>query len=239
MPFHRISYRFFKGDLALPPRILLLDGSGTISFAVLSWLAEQRVPLVRVTWQGEVATVAAVSGFAADQSKVAWQLDTQSDERRRVAFSTGLVRRKLRNAIATLESQLPGRRLSEIAAARIAEADVQLSEHLPSDVSALRAVEAPCASAYFAAWKEISLKWAGTSRRPIPEDWRRFTSRTSLANGHKLRNVNASHPLNAILNYAYTVLQSRLQIEAVADGYDPTIGIMHQKCSPIPRPLRQ
>src|SRR6516225_2201007 len=81
---------------------------------------------------------------------------------------------------------------------------------------------------YFAAWKEISLKWAGTSRRPIPEDWRRFTSRTSLANGHKLKNVNASHPLNAILNYAYTVLQSRLQIEAVADGYDPTTGIMHQ-----------
>jgi CRISPR/Cas system-associated endonuclease Cas1 len=39
--------------------------------------------------------------------------------------------------------------------------------------------------------------------------------------------VRASHPLNAILNYAYTVLKSKLQAEAVAAGYDPTLGIMH------------
>jgi CRISPR/Cas system-associated endonuclease Cas1 len=30
------------------------------------------------------------------------------------------------------------------------------------------------------------------------------------------------------LNYAHAVLQSQLQIEAAAEGYDPTIGIMHE-----------
>jgi CRISP-associated protein Cas1 len=30
------------------------------------------------------------------------------------------------------------------------------------------------------------------------------------------------------LNYAYTVLESELRIRAIADGYDPTIGIMHE-----------
>jgi CRISPR/Cas system-associated endonuclease Cas1 len=30
-----------------------------------------------------------------------------------------------------------------------------------------------------------------------------------------------------MLNYAYAILQSQLQIEAVAEGYDPTLGIMH------------
>jgi CRISP-associated protein Cas1 len=30
-----------------------------------------------------------------------------------------------------------------------------------------------------------------------------------------------------MLNYAYAVLQSQLQVEVVAMGYDPTIGIMH------------
>ena len=30
-----------------------------------------------------------------------------------------------------------------------------------------------------------------------------------------------------MLNYAYALLQSRLQIQAVAEGYDPTLGIMH------------
>jgi len=42
-------------------------------------------------------------------------------------------------------------------------------------------------------------------------------------------NRNATHPVNAILNYAYAVLQSRIQIDAVAEGYDPAIGIMHEK----------
>jgi hypothetical protein len=46
------TYRFFKGDLDLPTRIVMLDGSGSISFDVLSWLAEQDVSLVRIDWAG-------------------------------------------------------------------------------------------------------------------------------------------------------------------------------------------
>ncbi len=40
-------------------------------------------------------------------------------------------------------------------------------------------------------------------------------------------NRSAAHPVNAILNYAYAVLQSQVQIKARADGYDPMLGIMH------------
>ena len=35
------------------------------------------------------------------------------------------------------------------------------------------------------------------------------------------------HPLNAILNYAYAILQSEVQIDVVARGYDPRAGVMH------------
>jgi CRISPR-associated protein Cas1 len=41
-------------------------------------------------------------------------------------------------------------------------------------------------------------------------------------------NRNAAHPINAILNYAYAALESEIRIKAIADGYDPTIGIMHE-----------
>jgi CRISP-associated protein Cas1 len=34
----------------LPPRIIMLDGSGTISFDVLTWLNEQKVPRVKIDW---------------------------------------------------------------------------------------------------------------------------------------------------------------------------------------------
>jgi CRISPR/Cas system-associated endonuclease Cas1 len=43
----------------------------------------------------------------------------------------------------------------------------------------------------------------------------------------KPKNVNASHPINAMLNYAYAVKQAQLHIEAIANGFDPTLGIMH------------
>jgi CRISP-associated protein Cas1 len=38
----------------------------------------------------------------------------------------------------------------------------------------------------------------------------------------------AAHPVNAILNYAYAALESEIRIKAISDGYDPTIGIMHE-----------
>jgi len=36
-------------------------------------------------------------------------------------------------------------------------------------------------------------------------------------------------PIVSALNYAYTVGLAQLQIGAIADGYDPTIGIMHHE----------
>src|SRR5271165_2369980 len=37
---------------------------------------------------------------------------------------------------------------------------------------------------------------------------------------HLAGNRNAAHPVNALLNYAYTVLESVLRIKAIADGYE-------------------
>jgi CRISPR-associated protein Cas1 len=41
-------------------------------------------------------------------------------------------------------------------------------------------------------------------------------------------NRNAAHPVNPILNYAYRTLESEVRIKAISEGYDPTIGIMHE-----------
>jgi hypothetical protein len=49
--------RFFPGASNLPPRIVVLDGSGSLSFDVMDWLAEQRIPLIRIDWRGNVVTV--------------------------------------------------------------------------------------------------------------------------------------------------------------------------------------
>jgi CRISPR/Cas system-associated endonuclease Cas1 len=96
----------------------------------------------------------------------------------------------------------------------------------PASLPELLLIEAREALAYFRVWKELKLGWRN-AKHPIPRTWDTFEAR-SIENGFKRgRNNNARHPVNAILNYAYGVLETRLRIQAIADGYDPTIGILH------------
>jgi len=140
-------------------------------------------------------------------------------------FCNALITKKIEGCILTLEKSLRRSAAWERAMQR-AYADLsRLELDPPRDIEALRTLEANSAASYFRAWKATPLRWKESARHPIPEDWRSVGSRTSRFN--VAGNRNASHPVNAILNYAYAVLQSQVQIKAVADGYDPMLGIMH------------
>lgn len=72
-------------------------------------------------------------------------------------------------------------------------------------VARLLGIEGRAGAAYFKAWEGAPLRWKGTARKPIPDIWRAVGPRASL-HGTKAKNVRASHPVNAMLNYAYAVL---------------------------------
>ena len=96
----------------------------------------------------------------------------------------------------------------------------------PRSIDKLLGIEGRAAYSYFTAWQSLPLKWKGLGRRPIPEDWHQIGPRTSGRN--KIgQNRNATHPVNAILNYAYAVLESQVRMQIIAHGYDPTIGFLH------------
>ena len=224
-PQEQARYRYFPGSLEIPTRILLLDGSGTISFDVLSWLGDQGVVLARVKWTGEITMAVSGSGFASDREKVEWQHKTRSDEAARMKFAADLIQRKLTASIETLSKHIPQSKRRNATIDWHSKAIKRLRGDIFTDLTEIRAIEAQCASQYFNSWAGLELIWIG--RRPIPENWRRYISRSSDANGVKPKNYNASHPLNAMLNYAYAIKSTHLQIRAIADGYDPTLGIMH------------
>ena len=226
-PQHQENLRFFPGDLETPTRILLLDGSGTLSFAVLSWLSEQGVALARVKWTGEVATVASGTGYASDREKVQWQRDCHRNENLRAAFTIDLIERKLAASVSTLTTHLPETKRRDRAIEKIVAARQRLAGYDRSSIDQIRGLEGECAFFYFDAWLDFPLNWAGIAKRPIPEDWREYLSRSTLANGTKPINRGASHPINAMLNYGYAVRLAQVTIQAIADGYDPTIGVMH------------
>ncbi len=203
-----------------------MDGTGSISFDVLNWLAEQGVSLIRVDWRGEVISITSPSGYAANPYRAQWQQETRSDPIKRMEFAVGKITKKIENSIITMEKAVRRNDAWNKAVEIAYKSLTALDKGEFNSIQALRALEANAAAAYFRAWRGMPIKWRGTSRRPIPEAWKEMVQRTSVF--HLAGSRNASHPVNALLNYAYTVLQSQLQIQVVSEGFDPTIGIMHE-----------
>ena len=231
-PQERRDLLFFPADRKLPSRIVIVDGKGSISIDALAWLAEQRVPLVRVNWRGEATF--AIGGAAAqlDPERIAWQVETRRDEARRAAFVRELLRDKIAACLRTLETTAPPSKakdgalgLHQVTLQRFAE-----SSFNGLSIDALRTLEARCAAAYFAAFTGLPLQWLKRSRHPIPEHWLVTPKRASEARSRP-KNRHADHPVNAMLNYGYAVLASKVQIDIAAQGFDPRLGVYHHERS--------
>jgi CRISPR-associated endonuclease Cas1 len=234
-PASQRKSRFFPAALDVPPAIVVLDGSGDITLDAIDWLATQGIPLIRLRWNGRFASVLTSGGQAASASKVHWQQTTRDNPRARLAFAANLIREKAENSLQTLEEYIPPSPLRDWACAKLAVRAKLLKRKPPRTFSSLLGFEGAIAGDYFRVWTGIPLKWKALKRFPIPDEWSKYRSRVALRYGIRLRgdgggyNRGASHPVNAMLNYVYSVLIARLQIRLVADGYDPTLGIMHQK----------
>jgi len=231
-PAARREFRFFKGGLDLPPRIVIVDGSGNISLDALDWLVEQNIPLVRLRWDGHIIAFTGASSYAADRQKVTWQIATRANEKKRLEFAMPLIEGKIKETLVNLEDLLPPSVSSEKAIYVAKAALKTLKTNPPNNVAKLYDIEGNVAQGYFYSWRALEIKWKTTKRYPIPEEWTRFFSRSAVKSNGRMKNRFATHPVNAMLNYAYAALESSTRIDVIADGYDPTIGIMHDSWKP-------
>ena len=227
-PQQQENLRLFKGDRTLPPRIIMLDGSGSISFDVLAWLGEQNIPLIRIGWQGDVISTIGGPGSAYLPERIAWQTATRNDPEARLSFCCDLIAEKVRNSVTTMRTALPNTP-ARVAAIEVAEiVAARLDRRQARSVMDIHMAEARAAGAYFKAWKGMPLRWKGLKQRPVPERWLTAETRRSYSLRIRSTNRNASHPVNAMLNYGYAALHSQVQAGLVADGYDPARGVMHE-----------
>jgi CRISPR-associated endonuclease Cas1 len=90
---------------------------------------------------------------------------------------------------------------------------------------ALRLLEGRAADAYFAAWNGFSLRWRVGDKRKIPPHWLQVRERSSSLGS--ARNRHAVDPVNALLNYAYGVLEGQCRTALLAHGFDIACGILH------------
>jgi len=78
--------------------------------------------------------------------------------------------------------------------------------------------------AYWSAWQPVSMRFAKKDDATIPEHWRTFRTRSSPLTGQPRL---AANPINALLNYAYSILETEGTIACLAVGLDPGMGILH------------
>ena len=223
-PQKREEWRFFPGHPDLPSRIVVVDADGSITFGVLAWLSTQHIPLVQINWRGEAIVVGAASGYVVDFELVRAQRETQASKRRTMAISRWLITEKIMACRETLLQVAEAGPARERSLHEIAGSMQELTSRPPQTLDGLRGIEGRVAQAYFAAWRSMPLRWKGLNRKPIPEEWLRIGPRTPP---NSKRNRNATHPVNATLNYGLAVLESQVRLAAVAAGLGPTIGYMH------------
>jgi CRISPR-associated endonuclease Cas1 len=139
----------------------------------------------------------------------------------------GLIERKLENSLATLGTLRKSEERS-FAFKVIGDGLKQLRQAPPATPDELRWLEGLSAVAYFAAWRSIAVTWKRTAKHPIPSEWQQIGTRSDLLS---TRNRHARHPVNAMLNYGYAVLESQVRIACARLGLDPTIGYLHSNRS--------
>jgi CRISPR-associated endonuclease Cas1 len=225
-PAEQREWRFFNGSLDIPPVIVAIDGSGEITLDAIDWLTTQGVPLIRLRWNGQFMSLVTAGGQAASAENLRWQDETRQDPERRWSFSHDLIRRKVRSTLRTMEDYVPRSGVWETGYESVQAMLEQIEQDPPRDLTALLGLEGAAAKSYFRAWSGIKLRWSKNKKYPIPDEWIRFRTRSALRVG-KIKNLKATHPINAMLNYAYGVAVAREHINVISEGYDPTIGVMH------------
>ena len=211
---------FCYAALDIPPTIVVIDGSGDITMDAIDWLSRHRVPLLRIRWDGQFASIVTTGGQAANPSKVYWQQKTRENPCERLAFATNIIREKAANTLATMEF-LPRSPLWDRTCKDIATKAELLKRKPPRTFAHLLGIEGSIAGDYFRVWSGLSIKWRPLKRYPIPSDWSTYRSKVALRHGIRLRadgggyNRGATHPVNAMLNYAYAVLIAQTQIRLI------------------------
>jgi CRISPR-associated endonuclease Cas1 len=208
-------------------RIVCLNPTGALSFAAVSWCAAQGISMLLLDRDGSI--LSAFTPDAESDAKLRRAQYLAASTGRDVEIARELVRRKVAGQRGTLIAypRLPD---AERAVGVLTDALSWLELPAPPEwltsIPMLRTFEARCAAAYFGAWQGMPLRWATADRPRIPPHWLSIRARSSPLS-HEAAARHAVDPANAILNYAYAVLEGQTCQTLSAAGFDLACGFLH------------
>lgn len=192
--------RITRFTRALPPiRLVIIGWSGIVTLSAMQWCRHVGTPIICISPDNEVLWTSSYTegGQAKNDARLRRTQATMMDTPAGLELAKALLNEKLSSTDQC--------------------ADLSDCKSVPE----LLTIEGQAAANYFRAWKS-TIRFC----RPydVPDHWRTFNSRKSLLTS---RNKNASDPINAILNYLYTVASTECRIACFALGLDPGLGFLH------------
>jgi CRISPR-associated endonuclease Cas1 len=197
-------------------RLVVIGSDGMVSLSALRWLTDQNAAFVMLNRDGSVLATTGPVSPSDVRLRRTQSLAHQSDLALRIARE--LIDQKLRrqeHIIQKYFSDSPARQ-------SIVNARSRLMNAKSSDD--IRVFESRGALAYGGAWHDVSVRFPRVDMPRVPDHWLKFGSRMSpLTTSPRL----AVNPANAMLNYAYAILESEARLALAALGLDPGMGVLH------------
>ena len=201
-------------------RIVILGHTGHLSLEAVGWCTDTGIALTQLDTDGRLLLTAGGAQFDDPRLRRA-QAAAAATNPVGVEIARALLTAKLQGQASVAESLGAGPAATQIR--RWAETLGQ-----SQDLLGLRGVEAHASNTYFAAWAaHANCRFAERHRDRVPEHWEHFSARTSpLKQGGSSPRM-AADPINALLNYTYTLAEAECRLALQALGLDPGLGIVH------------
>jgi CRISPR-associated protein Cas1 len=194
-------------------RLVLIGHAGFVTLDALAWLRAIGAALVQIGRDGEVLAHSVPFGYDGHPIRRVQAL----------AVTNGLDLAIARDLIGDkLDGQ---RRILVRLGADLREFDKPRAALASADsIERVRVIEANAAALYFPSWRHVLIRFRQRDLARISARWLRCDSRASVLTGAPRA---ATSPINAMRNYLFACLESESRLALLAQGLDPTLGVLH------------
>ena len=202
----------------IPYDSIIIDGHyGSISFEAMRWLSKHDVSIALLNWNGNLLSVTQPQETLNAELKIK-QYESYLNSESRLYVAGHIVKQKVKSSVSLLKE------LSRFYDIDLTTINKEIQRVDYDNINSLMMYEGRIASAYLT---ELSKIFNSLAKDFI------FKSRKNLSYSW---NMNASDPINALLNYGYAILESMVRKDINTIGLDVSIGYLHE-IAPSKHPL--
>jgi CRISPR-associated protein Cas1 len=220
----RREVRFPRGRCNVN-RIMVRAPGGTITMDAINWCSHMGIALSFVDSDSRLLNCMIPDAPHDGPVKRAQAVSAVTDDA--VTLARYLLAKKMDSQIDAMERDFPRLGIGTVFGNSTSTAQVHARKQELAKATRLvefLALEGRAAQVYWDLLVESPLPWRQWALSRIPAHWAAISPRTS---GRRDRVRDATDPFNAVLNYAYTLLEVETRIACEATGLDPDLGLIH------------